>query len=132
MKLEKITDEKKLELGKEIRMIGEKYGLKIEICASKKDFSKIGIYPAKCIDDGLIGRILGKELLIPDDLSQRQECGCVKSIGCRQIIAQRHIIKLDGYGLSSRCGRRGRNEQKMGIHLYHIFNYCIYIKRFYL
>lgn len=39
-----------------------------------------GIRPGRCIDDVLIGRILGRPLAIPPDRGQRKACGCVESI----------------------------------------------------
>ena len=54
--------------------------MKIETCAVKIDLKEFGISPAKCIDDKIIGTLIGKKLSIGKDPSQRKACGCVKSI----------------------------------------------------
>lgn len=80
LKLKKITKELMLDIAKKIQPIGKKYKIKIETCAEKIDVTKFRITPAKCIDDKLIGTIIGEKLAIGKDPSQRKTCGCVKSI----------------------------------------------------
>jgi len=58
----------------------EQFGFTIKTCAEKYDLSKYGIIHNKCIDDELIGRILGIDLSVQKDKNQRDECGCVESI----------------------------------------------------
>jgi DNA repair photolyase len=52
----------------------------IDTCAEDIDFSEYGITHARCIDDRLISKITGYNLLVGKDKNQRPECGCVKSI----------------------------------------------------
>ncbi|MDA3918137.1 MAG: DUF1848 domain-containing protein [Deltaproteobacteria bacterium] len=80
LKLAKINDETMKELGKIIYRTGEKYDMTIETCAEKIDLTQMGIPSAKCIDDRLTGKILGRKLSIGKDRSQRKLCKCVTSI----------------------------------------------------
>jgi uncharacterized protein DUF1848 len=59
--------------------IGKAQGIKIETCAEEADLSEFGIVHGKCIDDGLISRITGRQLEVKKDKSQRELCGCVAS-----------------------------------------------------
>ena len=56
------------------------HGIQVETCAEHIDLSDFGIKPGKCIDDGLIERILGQPLAVSKDHNQRPACGCVSSI----------------------------------------------------
>ena len=56
------------------------FGFVLKTCAEKYDLSRFGIEHGKCIDDHLIGKLLGTELNIQKDKNQREECGCVESI----------------------------------------------------
>jgi hypothetical protein len=80
LKLEKITKDQMREIGKEFQPIAEKNGIKIETCAETIDLSEFGISPSKCIDDKIVGTLIGKKLSLKKDPSQRKACGCVKSI----------------------------------------------------
>jgi hypothetical protein len=55
-------------------------GMKIETCAEKISLEHIGIPHGQCISDILISKLIGKELLVSKDKTQREACGCVKSI----------------------------------------------------
>ncbi len=79
MKLKIIDDDMKWELASWIQFIAESYGLKVETCAQKIDFSEIGITPARCVDPRLIGYITGFPVKIAKDTKQRKKCGCVPS-----------------------------------------------------
>lgn len=78
--IRELTEKEKFHLAEYFKEIGEKYSIKIETCAEKIDLSEYKIDHAKCIDDTLIGKILGKEISAPKDKSQRQECRCIKSV----------------------------------------------------
>ena len=80
LNLKEITDDLMREIAKEFQPIAEKHGIKIETCAEKIDLTEFGISPAKCIDDRIIGTLIGEELSISKDPSQRKACGCVESI----------------------------------------------------
>lgn len=55
-------------------------GLVLDACAEGIDLSIYGIAPARCVDDGLIARITGRDLVVKKDKNQRRECGCVQSV----------------------------------------------------
>jgi hypothetical protein len=54
-------------------------GMDLLSCSQERDLTACGISPGKCIDDRLIGKVLGKEVNPAKDSSQRKACGCVKS-----------------------------------------------------
>ena len=70
----------KWELASLIEDIAEGYGLKVEACGEKVDFSERVIIPAKCVDPRLIGDITGKPVKIAKDTTQGKHCGCAPSI----------------------------------------------------
>jgi hypothetical protein len=80
LKLKKITKDQMREIAKEFQPIAEKNGMKIETCSEKIDLSEYGIFPSKCIDDKIVGTLIGKEFSLKKDTSQRKACGCVESI----------------------------------------------------
>ena len=80
LKLKTITNDLMREIGKEFQPIAEKHGMKIETCGEKIDLKEFGITPAKCVDDRLIGTLIGKKLSLKKDPSQRKACQCVISI----------------------------------------------------
>jgi len=54
---------------------------KIELltCSTPIDLSSHGIGHSKCIDDELIGRVIGRKFVSRKDPSQRRYCGCIES-----------------------------------------------------
>lgn len=60
--------------------IARKHGMVVATCAEKVDLSDVGIVHNSCIDGALISRLLGAELKVGKDPSQRPVCGCVASI----------------------------------------------------
>jgi len=75
-----ISTEEKNIIAKNFSEIARNNNLSIDTCAEDIDLSEYGITHARCIDDGLISRITGNNLLVEKDKNQRQECGCVRSI----------------------------------------------------
>jgi len=67
------------EIAGEFQQINKKFNFEIQTCAEAIYLTEFGITDTKCIDDKVIGRILGEEIDIEKDKSQREECGCVKS-----------------------------------------------------
>lgn len=63
-----------------ISNIASKYGLIIESCSELIDLDKYNIKHGKCIDAKLISALIGKRLIVDKDPTQRDMCGCVKSI----------------------------------------------------
>ncbi len=80
LNLKKLTPDKIRDLSIIFQNIGKKSGIKIETCSEGIDLSGFGISPGKCVDDKLISTITGEELYMYKDLSQPDDCGCVKSI----------------------------------------------------
>jgi len=74
------SKEKMEQTGKIIGQIANAHNLAVETCAEEIDLSKYGIKKGKCIDDALISKIIGQEIRLPKDKSQRAACGCVESI----------------------------------------------------
>lgn len=71
--------------------IADKYGLYIETCSESVDLSSIKIQKGKCIDDKIIERILGCPIDVKKDDTQREVCGCVKSIDIGQYNTCKHF-----------------------------------------
>lgn len=56
------------------------WGIEVQACSEKTDFSPIGVNPTKCIDPDVL-RAAGSSLnALGKDRSQRAACGCVESI----------------------------------------------------
>ena len=53
--------------------------LEILSCAEEINLEPWGVRPGKCIDDGLLSRLLGRPLRLRKDPRQRKACGCVES-----------------------------------------------------
>ncbi|MHB8055250.1 MAG: DUF1848 domain-containing protein [Candidatus Aminicenantales bacterium] len=53
--------------------------LEISSCGEEIDLEKFGVRPGKCIDDGLLSRLLGRPIRARKDPRQRKACGCVES-----------------------------------------------------
>ncbi len=60
--------------------IADQNGLSIKTCAETLDFTGLGIEAARCVDDRLIAKILGRPFSAAKDKNQRQACGCASSI----------------------------------------------------
>jgi hypothetical protein len=76
-----------------IRRIASAYGIQAKVCGEKNDFSHLGIFPNRCIDDELIRRLCPNDPLLEtflgenspeqykklQDPNQRPACGCILS-----------------------------------------------------
>ncbi|NMM61669.1 DUF1848 domain-containing protein [Clostridium sp. P21] len=60
--------------------IASEYNLIIETCSEEVELSKFNINHGRCIDDKLVSDIIDEKLFIDKDSTQREVCGCVKSI----------------------------------------------------
>lgn len=74
------TPEKQEHMAKNIAGIAHSYGLRVDTCAENIDLDKYGIEHARCIDDRLLGKLLGFPLSLKKDRNQRKACGCVESV----------------------------------------------------
>lgn len=77
-------------LSKELSRIAHKYGIVLEMCSEGYNLRKFGIEESKCIDDKLISKIIGSEVKVKKDDTQRDVCGCVKSVDIGQYNTCRH------------------------------------------
>ncbi|MCL2721801.1 MAG: DUF1848 domain-containing protein [Treponema sp.] len=77
-----ITSEEKNTLAKSFSKIAIENNFLIDTCAEDIDLSRYNIKHARCIDDKLIVKLIGSNLSVEKDKSQRLECGCV---GCIDI-----------------------------------------------
>lgn len=86
-----IQTEDMLEMAARLEGIADRYGLYIETCSESIDLSSVNINNGKCIDDRLIERILGCPIAVKKDDTQREACGCVKSIDIGQYNTCKHF-----------------------------------------
>lgn len=86
-----IQPEDMYEIASVLANIAGSYGLYIETCSESIDLSSLNIHKGKCIDDQMIEKILGCPIKIKKDDTQREVCGCVKSIDIGQYNTCRHF-----------------------------------------
>lgn len=60
--------------------IAPRYGIEIQTCCEDIDLGAYGIVKGKCIDGQRISQITGRCLNVKKDDTQRESCGCVKSV----------------------------------------------------
>ncbi len=77
-------------IAKEFSKIALEYDIKLETCSEGYDLTSYGIEKGKCIDDKLISSIIGYEVNVKKDDTQRDVCGCVKSIDIGQYNTCKH------------------------------------------
>ncbi|TAH63885.1 MAG: DUF1848 domain-containing protein, partial [Anaerolineaceae bacterium] len=75
-----INTEDMVEIARKFSEIADRYGLYIETCSENIDLASLNVHKGKCIDDKLVERILGYPINIKKDDTQRETCGCVKSL----------------------------------------------------
>ena len=80
LNLKEISQEDIYEICERLASIARKYNITVETCSEDINLEKYGIIRGKCIDDKLISKILSKDIAVKKDDTQREECGCVKSI----------------------------------------------------
>lgn len=77
-------------IAKEFSKISAEHNITIETCSETYDLTHYGIEKGKCIDDRVISNIIGYEVNANKDATQREVCGCVKSIDIGQYNTCRH------------------------------------------
>lgn len=77
-------------LSKEFFQIAQKHNINIETCSEAYNLTEFGINKGKCIDDRLVSTIMGYEVNVKKDDTQREVCGCVKSIDIGQYNTCKH------------------------------------------
>lgn len=80
LRLKEINKNDMCDIAERFAAIALEYNIKIETCCEEIDFLKYGIRKGKCIDDELISRIINCPVKVKKDDTQREVCGCVKSI----------------------------------------------------
>lgn len=72
------------EIAEQFSKISLKYNIEIETCSEGIDLLKYGVKKGKCIDDRLVSKIINADINVNKDDTQREVCGCVKSIDIGQ------------------------------------------------
>ena len=80
LKIKEMTTNDINKIAAEFSKIAAANKIKIETCSEEYDLEKYGIEHGKCIDDNIIRKIIGCDINISKDNTQRKICGCVKSI----------------------------------------------------
>ena len=78
--IHELSEEDMVIVAKAFSKIAKQYGLAIETCAEEIALEEYGINHAKCIDDALISKITGKQLIYQKDTYQRGSCSCMISV----------------------------------------------------
>ncbi|PJI09543.1 MULTISPECIES: DUF1848 domain-containing protein [Clostridium] len=90
LNITKINEKTMCEIGERLATIAAKYNIKMQTCSESIDLSKYGIEKGKCIDDELISKIIKVPVSVKKDDTQRETCGCVKSVDIGQYNTCRH------------------------------------------
>ncbi|WFD09776.1 DUF1848 domain-containing protein [Tepidibacter hydrothermalis] len=86
----KLNEKDIYEIAERFSNIGKEYNIDIETCSEAIDLSHYGIKKGKCIDDTLISEIIDSKIDIKKDDTQREVCGCVKSVDIGQYNTCKH------------------------------------------
>ena len=68
-------------------------GLVLKSCSEAIDLAKYGIEHGSCIDKARIERVMGVPINVKKDSTQRQECGCMKSVDIGAYNTCRHLCR---------------------------------------
>jgi hypothetical protein len=93
LQINKINDNEIRQIAKSLSKIAKMYNLELETCSEGIDLSEYGITHGKCIDDKLISQIVNSKINVDKDDTQREVCGCVKSIDIGQYNTCKHFCK---------------------------------------
>ena len=77
-------------ISRKFSIIANDYGINIETCSEEYDLTEFGIKKGKCIDDKVVSEIMGYEVNVKKDDTQREVCGCVKSVDIGQYNTCKH------------------------------------------
>lgn len=80
LRLKPMSESDMNEMAATLAAISSRYNIKIETCSEGIDLGKYGIKKGKCIDDRLISKIINADVIVDKDHTQREVCGCVKSV----------------------------------------------------
>lgn len=90
LNINSISENDMKDLARNLAIIASKYKIDIETCSEGIDLSEYGVKKGKCIDDKLISRILNVPIEVKKDDTQREVCGCVKSVDIGQYNTCKH------------------------------------------
>lgn len=90
LNIKTISDADMNKIAEVFAKISSKYNIEIETCSEGIDLFKYGIKKGKCIDDNLIAKIMGADIDVSKDDTQREVCGCVKSVDIGQYDTCKH------------------------------------------
>ena len=79
-----------IEISKELKLIADRYNIKLKTCSEDVDLTDFGIKRSCCIDPNLIADIIGCKIKSVKDKNQRESCGCVESIDIGQYNTCKH------------------------------------------
>lgn len=93
LQLHEMTPEKMVELAEGISWLARNSGVTIQSCSEELDLDAYGIQHGACIDKARIETVLGGTVDIRKDPTQRQVCGCMKSVDIGQYNTCRHLCR---------------------------------------
>ena len=65
--------------------------IEVQSCSEKIDLEEFGIKHGACIDKDIVEHVIGAEIDVEKDKTQRQECGCMASVDIGQYDTCRHL-----------------------------------------
>jgi hypothetical protein len=74
------SEEDRISLLQTMMGITDAHSMKLETCAEDTALADTEITASRCIDDRLISQIIGEEIHVRKDPSQRTTCGCAESV----------------------------------------------------
>ncbi len=93
LQLQDMTVDAMEELAAGFVRIAHGSGVVIRSCSEEVDLSAYGICHGSCIDKERIETVLGSRIEIGKDKTQREICGCVKSVDIGQYNTCRHLCR---------------------------------------
>ncbi|MHC6201964.1 DUF1848 domain-containing protein [Breznakiellaceae bacterium SP9] len=107
-----MSDDDKRTIARLLSGIAHENGFVIDTCAEDLDLAEYGIEHARCIDDRLIERILGRKLNCKKDKAQRLLCGCVASvdIGAYNSCSNGCLYCYANYSQAAVANNRGKHN----------------------
>ena len=115
--LKSIDDNIKKQLSTSFSKTANSFGISVESCAEVPLLSNSGVKPGKCVDDQLISEIIGKQIEIRKDKSQRHDCRCVTSIDIGSYNTCRHGCKYCYANYSEKTVAKNCNTHEVSSHL---------------
>ncbi len=93
LRLHELTTEEMETLAAALSAVAQRTGLELVSCAEEIDLDAYGIRHGACIDKTVIERVLGRTINVKKDPTQRQVCGCMKSVDIGQYNTCPHLCR---------------------------------------